>query len=860
MPQFINTNVSSLNTQRALNSSQGDLATSLQRLSSGLRINSAKDDAAGLAIADRLTAQIRGMTQASRNANDGISLSQVAEGALGESTNILQRIRELSIQSANATNSAQDRLSLQSEVNQLVSELDRISNATTFNGQKLLDGSFTSKSFQVGAEANQTINVNISASTADTLGVSKVSTSNETNGISNATYSDRIVVAGNALAGADTAVGSYTQQAQTLTTTDLDGATDTQAIAVTDETQATLITAFNLLDGVTATASSSNVATLDFSGSAKIDHGDQVSFDLVATAGGTADNVTFIRDTGTYANIEDQVAAEINLATGTNTDFKAATTANAGEVTITSEATGAATGIGVADFLVDDATAVTFGTFVQGTAGETHSMTIDGTSVSYQVDATAATQASNFANAATAALDPADYTVEDDGAGSVTIYKADGTSMVLAAFDDGATADGSVTVISADTETTTLASTTLNAGTATATGTTVALDANHYSTFSFEGITLSDEAALTQDSAFKLPTVDVALDDGYSITSNFAGTTSTSSLLGNATAGVDATVVNFGSSDTSDGNNIAAQTLTINGEASGTVNVLVDSSADTIVAQINAISDTTGVTATGKTTATLANLSQDGVTSFDLNGVSIASTVTTTDLTDLVSAINDKTSQTGVVATLSIDKASVELVDDTGADINVLNFDSSASAGGAKNATVTATLTGSTGTATTLQTGGINDGTRDSAVVGGEIEFKSVSSTFNVSSSLEEIDNSLFAGDASNLRASANQSVSSIDISTVEGANLAIDIADGALSRVDSIRADLGAIQNRFESTISNLNTAVENFSAARSRIQDTDFAAETAELTRNQILQQAGIAMLSQANSQPQNVLALLQ
>ena len=161
---------------------------------------------------------------------------------------------------------------------------------------------------------------------------------------------------------------------------------------------------------------------------------------------------------------------------------------------------------------------------------------------------------------------------------------------------------------------------------------------------------------------------------------------------------------------------------------------------------------------------------------------------------------------------------------------------------------------------TTLQAGGINDGNRDSGVVGGTVEFKSVSTTFNVSSSLGETSNSLFTGDANDLQASANQSVSSIDISTVAGANAAIDITDGALARVDSIRADLGAIQNRFESTIANLNTAVENFGAARSRIQDTDFASETAELTRNQILQQAGIAMLSQANSAPQSVLALLQ
>lgn len=147
----------SLNSQRNLNASQEALQTSLQRLSSGLRINSAKDDAAGLAISERFTSQIRGLNQAVRNANDGISLSQTAEGALAEAGNILQRVRELSVQSANATNSASDRQALQSEVGQLVSELDRIATNTEFNGQKILDGTFGSAIFQVGANANQTI-------------------------------------------------------------------------------------------------------------------------------------------------------------------------------------------------------------------------------------------------------------------------------------------------------------------------------------------------------------------------------------------------------------------------------------------------------------------------------------------------------------------------------------------------------------------------------------------------------------------------------------------------------------------------------------------------------------------------------
>lgn len=157
MGAFINTNISSLNAQRNLNSSQGALQTSLQRLSSGLRINSAKDDAAGLAIAQRMSSQINGLNQAARNANDGISMAQTAEGALSTSTDILQRIRELAVQSSNSSNSASDRQALQQEVGQLTTELNRVAQTTAFNGQNLLDGSTGTLHFQVGADAGQTI-------------------------------------------------------------------------------------------------------------------------------------------------------------------------------------------------------------------------------------------------------------------------------------------------------------------------------------------------------------------------------------------------------------------------------------------------------------------------------------------------------------------------------------------------------------------------------------------------------------------------------------------------------------------------------------------------------------------------------
>ena len=168
MPQFINSNIPSLTAQRNLNTSQSSLNTSLQRLSSGLRINSAKDDAAGLAISERFTTQIRGLNQAARNANDGISLAQTAEGDLAAITNNLQRIRELSVQSANATNSASDRVALQAEVSELISEIDRVSTTSAFNGVKLLDGSFSAQQFQVGANAGETVSISSIASSRTT--------------------------------------------------------------------------------------------------------------------------------------------------------------------------------------------------------------------------------------------------------------------------------------------------------------------------------------------------------------------------------------------------------------------------------------------------------------------------------------------------------------------------------------------------------------------------------------------------------------------------------------------------------------------------------------------------------------------
>ncbi|HAT33018.1 MAG TPA: flagellin, partial [Janthinobacterium sp.] len=250
----INTNIASLNSQGNLSKSQAALATSLQRLSSGLRINSAKDDAAGMAISARFTSQINGNIQAARNANDGISLAQTAEGGLATAGDLLQRVRELAVQSANGSNSASDRKSIQNEVSALSSELDRVANTTQFNGQNVLDGSLTNTQFQVGANANQTISVGIASAKAADLGNNTLESSN-----ANGAFSSQ------AITGAANAVA-----VQTLTIKSGSGASTTVAVAAGDSAKAIAANTNALSSHSGVTAHASTVATIASIGSGAV--------------------------------------------------------------------------------------------------------------------------------------------------------------------------------------------------------------------------------------------------------------------------------------------------------------------------------------------------------------------------------------------------------------------------------------------------------------------------------------------------------------------------------------------------------------------------------------------------------------
>ncbi len=363
MASFINTNLASLNAQRNLSTSQSSLATSLQRLSSGLRINSAKDDAAGLAISERFTSQIRGVNQAARNANDGISLAQTAEGTLGEIGNNLQRIRELAVQSANGTNSTSDRAALDSEAAQLSAEITRTASQASFNGVNLLDGSFQSTQFQVGANAGQTIGVaSIGDARATGLGSNTLTTAGTVVGT---------VVTGSANNGIAVEAGLTLATANGGTSGAISYAANSGADAI-----ATAINATGSAVGVTATASNSTTlsslsaaGTVSFTlGGSTISAGvtDPTDLTSVAAAINGASGSTGITATFTNTTSKNSLTLSTNdgrnIAIGTfSSTGSGAQTVSFGGTTLTEGATDTAVKTGTVSLSSSKGTITTAG-------------------------------------------------------------------------------------------------------------------------------------------------------------------------------------------------------------------------------------------------------------------------------------------------------------------------------------------------------------------------------------------------------------------------------------------------------------------------------------------------------------------
>jgi len=668
MPQIVNTNILSINAQRQLNKTQDMQSTAIQRLSSGLRINSAKDDAAGLAISTRFETQVRGLNQAVRNANDGISLAQTAEGSMNEMTNILQRMRELAVQSANGTNSAQDRASIQSEVDQLYDELGRIAESTEFNGVKLLDGSSKGNTFQIGANANQSIGFSIDSVTTTDLNLNGFSALSDLNGgrVASATS----LIANGAITINGQALGSFAAN-------DNAELKDTRGLVefINSNTGSTGVSAdaYNVVEG-SGGVSGVTDGTLTING------------DTVGASGNMTELVSNInRDVaGVTASLNQQGGLVLSNDTG-------------------------------ADIVVDSSNTDTI------------------------VSAAGLTEGTFY--------------------GFLSLTSNDGEPIAIGYDED-------------------------NGG----------------------------SAALLRELGFNASTGSGEIVSGE-ITGSFVASTD----------GVQINGVSIGEVRTS---TAAGATIT----------------AANIATAINAVSDQTGVTADATTRieyeVVVSTFSAGGTASgVTINGVTLTTGGTGT-LGSVVNAINNAGIQ-GVTASANNDGQLV-LTSEAGLDIEVSLTGAGA---GALQDTDGATIT--------------TDTTRGSITLTGE-NGKDVIVTSNQDTQSEQTAALAKLG----LAAQGGSSTAiglKLDVSNVANANNAIERIDEALQKISSARADLGAVQNRLGSTISNLENVSQNLQAANSRIRDADFASETSTLTKSQILQQAGISMLAQANASQQNVLSLL-
>ena len=728
---IINTNLSALRAQSGSRVAQMGLDSAMERLSTGLRINSAKDDAAGLAIAQRMTADVRGLSVAIRNAGDGISLAQTAETAMGEITNMLQRMRELAVQAANGTISADDRQALQAEVTQLVSEVDNVASRTSFNGIRLLDGSSTALSLQTGSRAGQTVNLAIGSARAGDLGTGSVP------GL--------------------TATGAFETSAANLVTN--------QALQANDLR----------INGV-----------------------------VIGSSRGTDDNLSA---SAKEASAIAKAAAINRVSSQTGVRAVVGATAMTGTAMTAAALTGTVTINGVT----------------------TGSIT---TTTNAAASRTAVVDAINLISGQTGvrAVDTGDSNL------GIRLEAADGRNIAV----------------------------TLNTLTAAATGLKVGAQAGSYSLVSDSG------GPITVDSVGSGRLSRAGLAAG-SFERGVSTVSTDARAVASAANGSDTRVLNTGD-------------LVINGVSIRASKAADDSFSDTtagssnkaasaiaIAAAINESSAQTGVTATARaltidaTTTTV--IGADATATLVINGVSMDIALKAADSAqqtreNVASVINNYAGATGVTASDN-GRGGLSLTAADGRNISVW-FDSDE--GSAANFGLAGATIAGTGTSYTVT--GVTDPTDVSAATvntayaqvtlssSKAVEVRAGSQGFSSGSNFTNLgfEENRYGADLGGLK------VKDIDISTQDGATAALSSIDEALKSISINRAELGAVQNRLEATINNLTSTSTNTVASRSRIQDADFAAETTNLARGQILTQAAQAMLAQANQSQQGVLQLLR
>ena len=825
MAMVINSNIQSLNAQRNLSISQGDQNQAMERLTSGKRINSAADDAAGLAISSKMTSQIKGLDQAVRNANDGISLIQTAEGALEESTNILQRMRELSIQSANGIFTDDNRSTLNAEVDQLKAELTRISETTSFNGLQILDGSQGDIALQVGSEANQTMTFNLgSGFGAAKLGAAEGGVSSGSFTLAETTSVAQSGAAGtlNALSAGDLEINGVAVPAA-QTSSDLLSSTDNAASgislatainSVSDDTgvvaevKATAVTGLTSVD---PTAGASVLGDLTING---------VAIGAVTFAGGALDADNLLLQ-NKINEVSDQTGV---TATYNSTTSKMSYSAADGRNIEIAVSAAASTQINNLTGLADGSSTTTT---AQVTLRSNEAIEIAGndpSSLGLTAGAVAAntTQAleNTLSNAATATLTYT-ATATDPAATGPGDFVINGTSIIYNAIANDADASRALLTTAINDE-------------KDITGVTAVDDGTNIVLTAAAGV----DIAITSD-ADVIANADQIGIQGTTITdilttagAEAATATATSpfTALGNGDLTVNGFTVDFAGTTPTD----ATEQSTIGGTASAMFNAL-------------AINNPAGlkeeVVATAYTEMNLGKVEAGAAT----NAFSLAVNGTIIDIDNAVLAGDASGSLVGQLNTAFAGAAADSDVEGLVASVND-DGELLITAADGRNITVSV---GATANGVSLLEG-FDTTVQGSVTTKGTITL-AAKDGFNVGE---------IGGDKRTLAGieSGQGAVADLDISTAAGAQEAIATIDTALETVNNARSNMGAITNRLDFTINNLSSISQSTSEARSRIEDADFAQESAALSRAQVLQQAGTAMLAQANSQPQQVLSLLQ
>jgi flagellin len=709
----INTNVKALVAQESMRSSNLSMSQAMERLSTGSKINSAKDDAAGLAITNRMTSQIRGMAKAINNVNDAISMSQTAEGALGNVGDILQRMRELAVQAATGTVNDTDRGSINLEVTQLKAQIDDIATKTNHNNIKLLDGTAQGVVIQTGTNSGDTLKIGFASAKTKDIGIGSKAFLQSTNG-KLVTNSDFSAFSSSALYLNGVAVGA------SLATDDNASNASGAASAIA---KAAAINRVATLSGVYAKAESNVVSGSAMSAAA-------VSTSTISINGVTTDTISTSTDTSLTRKT---VVAAIN-------------------------AKSSITGV-VATDTQDDNLGITLSA-------------VDGRNIDISTSFTGSSVGLK--------------TSSSTYVGSYSLYTLDGRDI--------------------------------NVGAKT-------------------GNTLVETASGLQTGTYK---ADTALYTSFDRANQTAVADSATTGLLNANSMV-INGVQIGAALTTD------DTASYDGTAASTATSSVRSaSAIAIAAAINRSSAQSGVSAVAgpnvvratDATAFAADATLSTAQLF-LNGETI--TVNTKTITGVIDSINSYSGQTGVVA--SQWGEGLQLVAADGRNI-VLGTSAAAAAVGLGGVTLGAFSNGS-GAATFL----------------GSVQLKS-DNAFTVKAGSNGVTNlELLGFRQGTFGASQNGlKINQVDVSSASGATQAITAIDAAINTVSAAQANSGAINNRLDAIINNLTEGSKNMQASRSRILDTDYATETTNLAKQQIIQQAATAMLAQANQSSQSILSLLK